>query len=81
MPRPHPCLHHQLLGRGDVVEWALYLVGVPMVAIIGLDTFISLEEVGKDGIKNLDVRPLAGGVQSLNPDKVPPSDVDAQLVA
>ncbi len=81
MSRPHPCLHCQLLGRGNVFEWALYLVGVPTVAVIGLNAFISLKEVGKDGIKNLDVRPLAGRVRSLNPDKVPPPDVDAQLVA
>ncbi len=65
--------------QGDVIVWALNLVGVPAVAVISLDTFISLEEVGEDGIKNLDVRPLAYGVQSLNPDKVPPPDVDAQL--
>ncbi len=72
VPCPHPCLHCQLLSRGDVVEWALYLVGVPTVAIIGLDAFIALEEVGEDGIKNLDVRPLTGGVRTLNPDKVTP---------
>ncbi len=41
---------------------------------------LGLEEVGEDKIKNLDVRPLAGGVRTLNPDKVPPLDVDAQLV-
>ena len=80
MPSPHPCLHCQLLGRGDVVEGALYLVGVPTVAIIGLDAFIPLEEVGEDGIKNLDVRPFAGGIRTLNPDEVSPPDVDAQLV-
>ncbi len=80
VPRPHPCLHRQLLSRGDVIEWALYLVGVPMVAVIGLDAFIPLEEVGEDGVKNLDVRPLAGGVRTLNPDEVTPPYVDAQLV-
>ena len=80
MPRPHPCLHRQLLGRANVIEGALYLVGVPTVAVIGLNAFISLKEVGKDGIKNLDVRPLAGRVWTLNPDKVTPLDVDAQLV-
>ena len=53
---------------------------MPTVAVIGLDAFIPLEEVGEDGIKNLDVRPLAGGVRTLNPDKVTPPDVDAQLV-
>ncbi len=80
MPRPHPCLHRQLLGRVNVIEWALYLVGVPTVAIICLDSFVLLEEIGEDGIKNLDVRPLASGVWTLNPDEVPPPDVDAQLV-
>ena len=80
VPRPHPFLHCQLLCRGDVIEWALYLVGVPKVAVIGLDAFISLKEVGKDGIKNLDVRLLAGGVRTLNPDEVPPPNVDAQLI-
>ena len=70
MPRPHLCLLRQLLSRGNVVEWALYLVGVPTVAVIGLNSFVPLEEVGKDGIKNLDVRPLAGGVRTLNPDCV-----------
>ena len=80
VPRPHPCLHRQLLGRGDVVDGALDLVGVPTVAVIGLDSFVPLEEVGEDGIKNLDVRLLASGVRTLNPDKANPPDVDTQLV-
>ncbi len=32
----HPCLHHQPIGWGDIVLWALYLVSVPVVAIIRL---------------------------------------------
>ncbi len=80
VPCPHPCLHCQL-GRGAVIEWALDLVGVPTVAVIGLNSLVPLEKVGKDGIKILDVRPLASGVRTLNPDKVSPPDVNAQLVA
>ncbi len=81
MPCPHPRLNHQLLGEGVVVQWALDLVRVPMVANVGLNSLLPLKEVGKNGIKNLDVWPLAGRVWTLNPDEVPPLDVYAQLVA
>ena len=80
VPRPNTCLHRQFLGRGDVVAWALDLAWVPTIPIVGLDSLVPLKEVGEDGIKNLDLRPLAGRVQTLNPDEVPPPDVDAQLV-
>ncbi len=53
---------------------------MPTVAVVGHDSFVPLEEVGEDGIKNLDVQPLAGGVRTLNPDKVTPLDVNTQLV-
>ncbi len=42
--------------------WALDLVRVPMVAVVGLNFLILVEEVGKDEIKNLDVWPLVGGL-------------------
>ena len=59
-------LHCQLLGSGNVVEVALSIDGMPTVAIIGLDVFVLLEEVGEDGIKNFDVWPHAGGVWTLD---------------
>jgi hypothetical protein len=73
VPCPHPSLHCQLLGGGCVIDWALYLAGVPMVTIISLNSLVPLKEVGKDSIKNLDVQPLANNV--------PLPDVNAQPVA
>jgi hypothetical protein len=80
VPRPHPCLHRQLLGRGNVVEWALDLVGVPTIPIVGLNALVLREVLGEDGGEDLDVRPLPSWVWTLNPDKVPGFDVNAQLV-
>ena len=63
VPRPHPCLHRQLLGRGDVVEWALDLFGVTSrIPIVGLDVLVLHEVLGKDGGEDLDVRPLPSWV-------------------
>jgi len=53
---------------------------VPTIPIVGLNLLVPLEEVGKDGVKNLDVRPFSGGIWTLNPNEVSPPDVDAQLV-
>ncbi len=61
MPRPHPCLHRQLLSRGNVVEWALDLVGVPMIPIVGLDALVPCEVLGEDRGEDLDVGPLPIG--------------------
>jgi hypothetical protein len=60
-------LHHQLLGRGDVIIGALDLVSMPAIAIVGLNVIIPLNEVGEDSIKNLEVWPRANWVQTLNP--------------
>jgi len=36
MPRPYASLHCKILRRVAVIIWALYLVGVPDVAIVRL---------------------------------------------
>jgi hypothetical protein len=80
MPCPHPCLNCQLLGVDDVILWAINLVGVPAVAVVGLNSLVSLKEVGKEGIENIDAQLLASGVRALNPDEVFHPDVHTQLV-
>ena len=74
-------LHCQVRDGVDVVLGALDLVGVPAVAVVGLDALAGLEEVREDGVKYLDVGPLTGGVGSLDPNELAREDVDAKLVA
>ncbi len=79
--RPRRRLHPQIPRRVAVVVGALDLVRVPHVAVVGLDAFAWKKVARKAVQKDLDVRPGAGGVGPLHPDKIPLEDVDAELVA
>jgi hypothetical protein len=79
--RPRRRLHPEIPRRVAVVVGALDLVGVPHVAVVGLDAF-TWQKVAREAVqKDLDVRPGAGGVGPLHPDEIPLEDVDAELVA
>ncbi len=54
---------------------------MPAVAVVGLDTFVWLEEVRQTGGEDLDVRPRPGGVRALDLHQVAHQNVNAQLVA
>ncbi len=61
--RPDVALHLEVLNRVDVIFGALDLVHVPVVAIVGLNTFVWLEEVRQTGGEDLDVRPCPSRVR------------------
>jgi hypothetical protein len=44
--RPCRTLHSKFLHRVAVVVWALKLIGVPQVAIVGLNALARLQTVG-----------------------------------
>ncbi len=52
---PDLALHHKALHRVSFVLWALDLVGVPTVAIIGLNLFVGLKKMAKKLVEYLDV--------------------------
>ncbi len=78
-----PCAGlHSLVGGGVTqVVWALDLVGGADVAIVGLDALALLEKAADDLVKDLDVRPRTGGVQSIDPHEVTPEDTHPDLVS
>jgi hypothetical protein len=73
----HPCLHFQPLGVDDVILGALDLVGVPTVAMVGLNSLVPLEEVGDIGEDMVLIVLMSGhlpvgyGIRAFNPDKPP----------
>jgi hypothetical protein len=69
--RPGRRLHPQILGGVAVVVRAFHLVRAANVAIVGLDALARLEEVREDVVKDLDVCPLAGRVESRPHTKFP----------
>ncbi len=79
--RPDVALHLEVLDRVDVVLGALDLVRVPVVAVVGLNTFVWLKEVHQTGGEDLDVRPCPGRVRALDPHQVAHQNINAQLVA
>ncbi len=66
--RPHASLHCKIFFGVTVVIWALDLVGVPDVPVVGFDPLSWLEKVRELVHEDLEVRPGAGGVGSANPD-------------
>ncbi len=78
--RPRRRLHPKISLGIAVVVGALDLVGVPHVAVVGLDAFARQEMAGKGVQEDLDVRPGVGGVGPLHPDEVALEDIDAELV-
>ncbi len=59
-------LHAKVVGRVAVIVRTLDLVWVLHVAIVGLNVLVWLKTVQENTVKNLDVRPRAGRVRSLN---------------
>ncbi len=51
MPRPCPALHHQILCRIRVIFWALDLVHVPAVAVVGLHALAGLKKLVRTLLK------------------------------
>ena len=68
VPRPYASLHCEILRRVAVVIWALYLVGVPNVAIVCLHPLARLEAVRKFIHNFFYIVPLTSGVGSAYPD-------------
>ncbi len=66
MTCPDAALHLEVLDGVDVVLRALDFVRMPAVAVVGLDAFVSLEEVCQTGGEDLDVRPRPGRVRALD---------------
>ena len=64
-----------------VVVWTFHLVRAANIAVVGLNALAWLEEVGKDVVKDLDVRPSAGRVGSRDPHQIPGKDVNSELVS
>ncbi len=54
---------------------------MPAVAVVGLNTFVWLEEVRQTGGEDLDVGPCPGRVRTLDPHQVAHQNVNAQLIA
>ncbi len=78
--RPRCRQHPKIRCRVAVLVGALDLVGVPHIAVVGLNVFAWREGVHKGVHKNLDIRPRAGGVWPLDPDQIPRKDVNPELV-
>ncbi len=78
---PDVALHLEVLDGVDVVLGALDLVRVPLVAVVGLNASIWLEEVRQTGGEDLDVGPCLGRVWALDPHQVAHQTVNTQLVA
>ncbi len=53
--RPDLALHWKVCHWVGVILWALYLVGVPAVAIVGLNLFVGLMKMAKGFVENIDV--------------------------
>ncbi len=69
----------RLHGVERVVR-ALDLVGGAHVAVVGLDALARVEEVPKDLVEDLDVRPFPSGVQTLDPHQVPAQNANPDLL-
>jgi hypothetical protein len=77
-----PCcqLHPMIHCRVAVVVGAIDLVGVPHIAVVGLNTFAWWEGVREGVHKKIDIRSGAGGILPLHPDQISCEDVDPELV-
>ena len=78
--RPCRRLHREILSAITVVEGALDLVRVPHVAVVGFHALARQEVAGEGVQEDLDVRPGAGGIRPLYPDKISLEDIDPQLI-
>jgi hypothetical protein len=78
-----PCcrLHPKISPGITVVVGALDLVGVPHVAIVGLNAFAWQEVAGKGVEEDLDVRPGTGGVRPFHPNKIALQDINPKLIS
>jgi hypothetical protein len=81
MPRPHPALHPQIFRRICIICWALDLVRVPAVAVVGLHALAGLKEAGEDFVENNYIGVLTRRVRTLDPHQAPPQNADSKLLS
>jgi hypothetical protein len=79
--RPRRRLHPKISPGITVVVGALDLVGVPHVAVVGLNAFTRQAVAGEGVEEDLDVRPGTGGIRPFHPNKIALQDIDPELVS